>query len=125
MKIRIKGDSIRLRLTKKEVDTLVQDGKVSESTQFTVNNSFTYSIIASDIEDINAEVNDQSISVYISKNKLVDWDINNVVGFNHTIDNGNQEGLYLLIEKDFKCLTPRERENEEDHYENPLTEHTC
>lgn len=125
MKIRIKGDSIRLRLTKKEVDTLVQFGKVSENTQFSFNKSFTYSIVSSPIDDIKAVINEQSITIHISKNKLIDWDINDIIGFNHTVENGNKDGLYLLIEKDFKCLTPRERENEEDHYENPLNEHTC
>lgn len=125
MKIRVKGDSIRFRLTKKEVETLVKSGEIIDQTQFTPNQHFVYSLKKTDSDSFEANLSNNCITIHIPENKLSNWDTNDIVGFNHTLDNGSSEGLYLLIEKDFKCLTPRERENEDDNYANPLSEHTC
>ena len=45
------------------------------------------------------------------------------IGFDHRIPNGKSEGLYLLVEKDFQCLTERPHEDESDLFPNPNS--TC
>jgi hypothetical protein len=121
MKIRIKDDSIRLRLTQTEVKQLVDDRKVNSNCCLSLNTIFSYSIESGDAwytEFLNNE-----IVIQIPSHLLINWDTNQEVGFETIIDNGSN-GLKLLIEKDFKCLTPRD-ENEDDHYQNPLNQHNC
>jgi hypothetical protein len=124
MKIRIKGNSLRLRLSKTEVEDLVQKGTVVEKTQFSSSSFLTYQIKESVQSSILVEFSNQIITVLIPKETLKGWDKNQIVGFKESVDNQNGQ-LNVLIEKDFKCLTEREDENEEDHFENPLSSHNC
>jgi hypothetical protein len=121
MKIRIKDDSIRLRLTQTEVNDLVQSNKVNSQCQISFNSNFCYEITTGKKWLVTTAAN--TMQIEIPKTLISDWDINKTVGFETLIDNGSK-GLKVLIEKDFKCLTPR-NENEEDHYENPLNQHNC
>lgn len=119
MKIRIKGDSVRLRLTKKEVEVFCKKGLYEEKTQFP-QKIFTYSLQKKNgIDDIEADFSDDSIVVCISADLVLDWDINTVVGFQHYQKLLNGEKLFLLIEKDFACLDET-IEDQSDNYPNPL-----
>lgn len=121
MKIRIKDDSIRLRLTQGEVKTLCSEGLIESRCQINQNINFKYSIKADNTWMITTQ--GLSMTIHIEKDLIDNWDINSIVGFDQIIKN-DKEGLKILIEKDFKCLTPRD-ENEEDNYENPLKSHNC
>lgn len=121
MKIRIKDNSIRLRLSKTEVDNLCKNGRVQASTQISTNLQFIYSLKINSHWGVRFQ--DNLLEVLIPDDLILNWSSNEIVGFDTVIDN-NDNGLKLLVEKDFKCLTPRD-ENEEDHYENPLEKHNC
>ncbi len=55
------------------------------------------------------------------------WVETEEVGFeaNQPLENG--ESLYILVEKDFQCLTARPNEDESDNYAHPAVEagHKC
>lgn len=114
MKIRINGDSIRMRLSPEEVDRLVSKGSIIDHCNFP-NVKLTYGILSSNSNSMNAEFDGNEIKVIIPKSELLNWNTDERVGFEHTTEGG----LFLLIEKDFKCLKPRKHEPEAHLYENP------
>ncbi len=115
MKLRIKDDSIRLRLTKSDVDQLKLTGKVQATTSFPGKETFSYQIVRSKSEKFNATFNSNGIEVAIPHVLANHWADSDQVGLEETVD-----GLHLLIEKDFTCLTARLDEQNGDYYPNPL-----
>lgn len=123
MKLRIKGNSIRIRLSKTEVEQLCTTGRVVETTHFG-NNSFSYVLLKSETDTVlDASFNDGCITIIVPGSMIQGWYENNVVGFSHYKEIGNDEQLFLLIEKDFKCIDSEVMEDQSDNYENPLK--TC
>lgn len=118
MKIRIRGNSVRFRLTKSEVDTFGSEGYVEEKTEFG-NSSFVYALQKSDGDSIQASFDGMKITMLVPENIQKKWVDTQVVGFDNMIDLGNGKELYLLLEKDFKCLDETV-EDQSDNYEHPL-----
>jgi len=117
MKIRIKGNSIRLRLTKKEVELFSKTGEFIESTVF-ANKAFTYRLQAKDdIETLEADFSEDTISVYIPAEAQKNWATSNRVGYSNT-NQTNEVLLSIVVEKDFVCLDDR-LEDQSDNYPNP------
>ena len=120
MKIRIKDNSIRLRLTQKEVARFGETGLALATTQFTAGNSFTYALQSSTTtEAIDATFERNRITIHVPKTIAKQWTSTEEVGFEAMVDNNTETGLYLLVEKDFACLMPRTHEDETDNYPNP------
>lgn len=123
MKIRIRGNSIRLRLSKTEVDNLAKTGIIEEVTQFP-NGSFTYILrTANDIENLTAELGNNAIIMNMPVAIAADWNNNNIIGFDHKQPLPDGATLSLLVEKDFKCIDASGSEDQSDNYENPMQ--TC
>jgi len=113
MKIRIKGNSVRFRLTQSEVKQLCEKGSVTEHTHFG-ETTFTYAVkMADDRETMHATFNAQTITLFLPQTLGRDWYSNDKVGFQHT-----QDQLFLLLEKDFTCLD-NTMEDQSDNYPNP------
>lgn len=121
MKIRIKGDSIRLRLTKIDVQNLKKYGIVEESTIIGSQEIFKYSLVLNqDIPSIAAEFRANKITVFLSQKEtqiLTETNEITVEGFQN---NGKDKGLFLLVEKDLQCLDTTS-EDQSDMYENTKT----
>ncbi len=121
MKLRIKGNSIRFRLTKSEVDYFEREGYLEEKTQFG-NSEFTYEISnKKHCDELLAEFIDNKITLFIPEQLSNEWTKSNRVGLENEMENGAGKKLYLLIEKDFKCLD-NTLEDQSDNYPNPLAE---
>ena len=119
MKIRIKGNSIRYRLTKTEVEAFCSIGYVAERTKFNTN-VFTYELKAiSGISQLEANFTNNTVTLYLPENQKHNWHKNTKVGFENKMSTPTGEELYLLVEKDFVCLDVRD-EDESDNYPNPL-----
>jgi hypothetical protein len=119
MKIRIKGNSIRLRLTRSEVDTLAATGYVEERTEF-FNSALIYALQAKEeIENLKADYSENTITVHVPKAWAANWNKNETVGFNHSLNLPSGSVLTLLIEKDFKCIDSDTNEDQSDNYDNP------
>lgn len=119
MKIRIKGNSIRYRLTKPEVETFCREGYFMERTEFK-NQIFKYELRSLDnISNLDADFKSDTITMYLPEQDKNDWAISNRVGFQHTISLANGKELFLLLEKDFVCLDET-IEDQSDNYPNPL-----
>jgi len=116
MKIRIKGDSIRFRLTRSEVERFDIDGRIKEETNFG-NKVLTYVLQRCDGEVITAEYLNDTITIYMPEKMADEWTTTEKVGFE------NEDGLLsLYIEKDFQCLD-NVAEDQSDNYPNPLAVH--
>ena len=121
MKIRIKGHSIRFRLSKTEVHSLCKKGAVWSETAFGQGKPvFRYGlVVSSSAEQMHATFGQSSICIYIPQSSVVNWESNEQVGFEHLQKNDPAMGLHLLVEKDFQCTIERVGEEEGDLYENP------
>lgn len=121
MKLRIKGNSIRLRLTISEVERLHNTGIVEETTEFG-NNAFGYAIRKSDkCSVINAEFNNSTIVLNIPESISDNWTNTEIVSISSEQPLPNNKILYILIEKDFKRNGKNISEDQSDNFENPNT----
>ena len=127
MKIRIRDNSVRLRLSRGEVEAIRADGVVSSSTGFPGNAEFRYTL-ESDSASVNpgADFSGNEIRIRLPKTVVDNWTNSEQVSVHgeQRLDNGDT--LVLLIEKDFACLAPRVGEDESDMYPHPnADEATC
>ena len=113
MKIRIKGNSLRYRLSKTDVQTFFNDGCLEEQTEF-CGSILTYALQVYDSERLSANFENNKITVFVPELITTNWATTDKVGFNETAGS-----LYLLIEKDFQCLD-NTAEDQSDNYPNPL-----
>jgi hypothetical protein len=121
MKLRIQGDSLRLRLTRSEVARLHECGVVEETARFGNGPGLTYRIRKSANDaGIRAELTDGAITVHVPPSTVEAWATSDEVGL------AARDGvLRILIEKDFRCLTRPREEDEPDAYPHPAEELTC
>lgn len=118
MKIRIRANTVRIRLTKSEVDQLCTAGAVMENTVF-AETEFGYGVrMSAEYNRLYASFKENHITFYLPKAVGVDWHTNDEVGFSNEMELPGGQRLSLLLEKDFTCLTPR-GEDETDNYINP------
>ena len=110
MKLRLEGNSIRIRVRKSDVEKLKTDGMIGEAVAFSDNLYFYYKLkTASHLTEIKAEFLQNVIQVTIPLSMAMDWANSETVGLEHTLESG----LNILIEKDFPCKT-RENEDKSD-----------
>ena len=120
MKLRIRGNTLRLRLTRSEVDLIGQGEVVAEVTPFPDGSQLRYELVPGHAEEVSQTANDEgtTISVEVPKGRAATWAESDEVGFSGE-DPFEVGALAVLIEKDFTCITPREGEEELDTFPNP------
>lgn len=124
MKLRIRGDSIRLRLTRSEVQKIAAGQQVQENTRLLGQRVFQYILEPMpSISEIQASYQDHKIIVQIPAPMASDWAGSEKIELKHhqEIPGESETKLFILIEKDFACLKPRihETEDESDMFINP------
>ena len=92
MKLRIKGNTLRYRLTRTDVDNLSGEGYLEEQTDFP-GNPFIYAVQLTDGQSLTASYIDNKITVSMSRNMIGELTDTNRVGFSN-----NDGQLHLLIE---------------------------
>jgi hypothetical protein len=119
MKIRIKGNSIRYRLTKTEIDNFGKNGYLEERTDFPGSQSFYYRLERKEnIDNLETSFSENRITLYVPVNLSDEWTTTDIVGYDHKMKMGDGKELFLLIEKDFICLD-HSLEDQSDNYPNP------
>ena len=127
MKLRIRGNSIRLRLLQAEVKALGQHEQIIETTRLgpTPEDTLTYGLGTHPTkEPVLTQWAGQSLLVTISEDLATDLVETQRVSICENIL-FDDAVLKVLIEKDFKCLTSRAGEDESDNFENPQETHLC
>ncbi len=120
MKLRIRDNSLRLRLTQTEVGTLRTDGRVAASTEFPGGAKLEYVLECDDgIAEVTATMRDATITVHLPADMARQWADSDQVSLRRDPSGSDENSLSLLVEKDFACLAPREGEDESDMYPHP------
>jgi hypothetical protein len=113
MKIRIKGNSIRYRLTRTDIERLTNNGYLEETTDFGLS-TLSYALQKTATGQLSAVFENNNITVFIPQRMISEWNETDRVSFENKENN-----LYILIEKDFMCLD-NTVEDQSDNYPNPL-----
>lgn len=124
MKLRIKGDSIRFRLTQSEVRQLAEGGVVEDRTRFGVGPALVYRLRRdSGVSSIAASYVGGVVEVRLPERGALDWAGSDQVTLQGAQPAAADAELRIVVEKDFACLTVREGEDESDNFANPNS--TC
>jgi hypothetical protein len=123
LKLRILDNSIRLRLTRTEVDVVSSEGLVKGQVQLADSKSFKYVLESSPAAvKPEAHISNNVLTVRIPHIDVQQWAESEQVSISseRSLDDGDR--LKILIEKDFACLAPREGEDDSDMFPNPDAE---
>lgn len=115
MKLRLQGNSIRLRLSQAEVAQLASGATVEERVEFSPANSLTYAIEPSD-EPLSCDFSGDAIRILLPRDEARLWARSEEVGIY-----GVSAKVSIAIEKDFRCLHDRPGEDEADSFPNPAS----
>ena len=126
MKLRIRGDSVRFRLKRGEVDQLAAGTSIVEETHFP-DAVLTYRLDVSENSNISATFDNGSLAFSLPMASVLDWANTDEVSLVAEQKISASDTLSLLIEKDFRCLEPghhRDCEDDEDTFPHPGAQST-
>lgn len=106
MKLRLRENSIRLRLLQTEVRQLRETGNVSETIVFGANpaEKLTYSLrVSEDTNEISARITGNKIEISLPLNSAENWVDSNEVGLYADQKTNERATLKIIVEKDFVC----------------------
>ncbi|HVW97611.1 MAG TPA: hypothetical protein VHA56_16675 [Mucilaginibacter sp.] len=113
MKIRIKGNALRYRLTKSDVASLLKNRQLADSVDFGMQ-KLVYEVRIVDDHLLSSTYNNHTITLYMPEKMIREMAETDKVGFE------NERHIpHLLVEKDFTCLD-NVTEDQSDNYPNPL-----
>ena len=125
MKLRIKGNSIRLRLSQGEVSGFAQNAGVEDRIAFG-SRRLSYALLRlNEAEEIYARFENDRIEIIVPAATADEWTRTSQIGFGAQQNLPGGETLKILVEKDFACLTEREGEDETDAFPHPQTGQAC
>jgi hypothetical protein len=127
MKLRILGNSLRLRISRSELERLQADGSIEDSIRFSSapEASLTYALAVEPGEEgVRVRYSPQRVAVLLNEAQLRTWSQPNEVGIYVSVSNGSEKGLQLTIEKDFACLD-RSHASNADAFPNPHADKVC
>jgi hypothetical protein len=130
MKLRIRGDSLRLRLSRTEVTALAARGEVEDAVSFGGGVRLVYALRVRDgaagerlTAALTSSPEGPRVDVHVAAGAARAWTGGDEVGIEATQETGPGQVLRILVEKDFACLTARAGEDDSDAFPNPSS--TC
>jgi hypothetical protein len=125
MKLRIHGNSLRLRLSQPEVAQFSKTGFVEDSIQFGPGATFAYALESlSSLSAPQALFAHGWLRVQVPGRDAADWARTDRVAISGDQPLEPGKSLSILVEKDFQCLHGEET-RDPDAYPNPLEETTA
>lgn len=103
MKLRCTHNSVRLRLRKSDLTTLVSQGRVQEAVVFAPGEQLIFALLAGTDATITVTFRGGALQVAVPAATLHHWMESNQVGIEAWLPVGEQGPLQVLIEKDFPC----------------------
>lgn len=121
MKIRMKGDSVRLRLQQREVAQLRNEGRVAESLRFGpgISDIFVYALELVAGDTVQLQVRGTSFTVLIPTGWAAELADTDNTGFDVMLNTAPGVNLRVIVEKDYRCLQDRVGEDDSDAFINP------
>jgi len=120
MKLRIRGNSLRLRLTRSEVEKLKLEEKIEERVNFPGGEFLTYRLALADV--LYATLSHHTLQVDIPRKEGLEWIYSEEISLEEQTLAANGDELRILVEKDLQCLTERVGEDDSDAFPNPNKE---
>ena len=127
MKLRIKGNSLRLRVSRSELARFQAGGRIEETIHFTAapEANLTYALeSASEPLPVTVRYGSREVTVILSEDRARIWEAQSEIGVYTTLDMGSAGSLEVAVEKDFACLDGSDEDNS-DTFANPHTGATC
>lgn len=120
MKLRIQGNSIRLRLTRTEIEAFHEYGSIADVVELPGGDPISYALEKCGEQKLNVKRVGDSIRVGLPLDECEQWKSNECVGFTHQ-ESISGKTLTITVEKDFKCTTPADcgEVNTDDLFDNP------
>ena len=119
MKLRIKGDSLRLRLAQGEMRALAERGEVEDRVSFPGGAALRYRVrVDRHNQEISSTYKSDLIEILVPLALAERWYGTELVTLSATESIASGE-LRIVLEKDWACLAPREGEDESDNYPHP------
>jgi hypothetical protein len=125
MKLRIRGNSVRIRVTRSELAAVAERGYAEDAVRFSPQTVLRYRLSASPEEQVAAEFSGDLIHVRVPQSAVRRWVEPSEVSIRGEQPLGDGETLRILVEKDFECLAPREGEDDSDLFVNPQKAARC
>ncbi len=122
MKLRILGDSLRLRLSQGDVKALQSSGRIEDTIHFGPT-QLSYALELAEVGSPHARFEGHTICVALPRDSARAWAQGDAVSIEATQLLEGERTLSLLIEKDFKCAIPRAGEEGYDGFPHPTQ--TC
>ena len=122
MKLRIEGNSIRLRLLQSEVKRLSAAGTISEDVIFGVrpDQVLRYAItVSAGVDVMEVEFSDSQILIMIPETTALEWFTSDLMSIEREIEIDEESRLSVLIEKDLVCVERPDDPDNADAYPHP------
>src|SRR5690606_37083677 len=119
MKLRIRGNSVRIRVSRSELERIAEEGLAEDAVRFAPDVGLVYRVRVVTDGRVSAELEDGVLTVTLPKATVERWTRPDEVSIRGEQPIGGGETLKILVEKDFECLTPREGEDQSDLFPNP------
>ena len=117
MKLRVLGNSLRIRLRRSEVEQLAATGRVDFVCDFG-SRQLRYSVTSEEVPAMTADLTDDQITIRIPAAQVREWADSKQTGIA-----GQTPTLSLLVEKDFVRTAIKEADDH-DRYTNPRSGRT-
>lgn len=127
MKLRIKGNSIRLRLSRSDLARLAESGAIQDEVHFSRHPRDAWSYGIARMQDVSTPTvafDDKRVLVVIGDEEARRWSGTEEVGIYFSLDLGGYGTLEIALEKDFACLDRSDEENS-DTFPNPIASEHC
>jgi hypothetical protein len=122
MKLRIQGNSLRLRLSQSEVSQFSKTGFVEDSLQLGPGSNFAYTLeSSSSIPSTQASYQNGWFRIQVPAAAATEWFTTDRVSISAEQPLESGKTLSILVEKDFQCLHVGEQ-RDPDAFPNPLEE---
>jgi hypothetical protein len=128
MKLRIRSNSVRVRLDQEDLAELIEHGRVLDALHFGAGSShtFAYAVVigAAPSAHPRADYSSGFLVVTIDRGDAEAWSRGNQVGFDHeqAVPGGT---VRVILEKDFACLDRPEGDSAEDAWALPNPSEVC
>ena len=127
MKLRIKGNSLRLRVSRSELARFLAGERVAETIRFAAapEAQLTYGLErGTHAGAASVRYREQEVTVSLSEEQAQSWSQDSEVGVYTLVDIAPEGLLELIVEKDFACLDRSDADNQ-DTFANPLMGSAC
>ncbi|MDX1684014.1 MAG: hypothetical protein R3275_02200 [Saprospiraceae bacterium] len=120
MKLRINGNSVRIRVNQLEFEAFEEYGSIADILELP-GGPISYALEKCEEDTLNVSRLGDSIRIGIPKEMAEKWRSEAAVGFNHIQKTGDKE-IEIIVEKELKCPTPENCKADEDAFPRPKEE---